>query len=54
VITCSRDVEAINAVGERLAAEIPDARHAVIDESDHMTPWRAPHELARLIREFAH
>ena len=54
VITAGRDVRAINDIGERLAREIPDARHAVIDEADHMVPWRTPDELARLISEFLH
>jgi pimeloyl-ACP methyl ester carboxylesterase len=54
VITANRDVSAINELGSRLAREIPGARHAVIEEADHMVPWRAPDELARLIREFVH
>jgi 3-oxoadipate enol-lactonase len=54
VLCGSRDVPAILEAGKRLADAIPGARHAVIDEADHMVPWRAPDELARLIREFAH
>jgi 3-oxoadipate enol-lactonase len=49
VVTATRDVDGINALGERLAGEIPRARHAVIDEADHMVPWRAPDELAELV-----
>jgi 3-oxoadipate enol-lactonase len=52
VVTASRDVPAINEIGARLAREIPGARYAVIEEADHMVPWRTPHELAALIVEF--
>ncbi len=54
VVTGARDVDAINSVGKRLARDIAAARHAVIDEADHMIPWRTPDELAHLIREFVH
>jgi 3-oxoadipate enol-lactonase len=52
VITGARDVEAINDVGLILARTIPDARSAVIQEADHMVPWRTPEELAHLITDF--
>jgi 3-oxoadipate enol-lactonase len=53
VITAGRDVPAINELGEKvLAGEIPGARHAVIEEADHMIQWRAPEELAQLVLEF--
>lgn len=52
VITGSRDVPAINEVGALLAREIPGARHAVIEEADHMIPWRTPEELSHLILAF--
>ena len=52
VITADRDVPALNAVGERLAREIPAARSAVIEGADHMVPWRKPDELARLVLDF--
>ncbi|HEY8193116.1 MAG TPA: alpha/beta fold hydrolase [Gaiellaceae bacterium] len=52
VITGSRDVPAINDVGALLAREIPGARRAVIEEADHMIPWRTPEELSHLILEF--
>jgi 3-oxoadipate enol-lactonase len=52
VITGGRDVAAINEVGAILAAGIPGAGHTEIAEADHMHPWRAPEELARLVREF--
>jgi 3-oxoadipate enol-lactonase len=52
VITGGRDVHGINEIGDRLAREIPDARSAVIEEADHMIPWRAPEELSHLILDF--
>jgi 3-oxoadipate enol-lactonase len=52
VITAAHDVRAINELGEILAREIPGARHAVIEEADHMIQWRAPEELAQLILRF--
>jgi 3-oxoadipate enol-lactonase len=52
VITAGRDVRGINEIGDRLARDIPDARSAVIEEADHMIPWRAPEELSHLILDF--
>lgn len=52
VITAGRDVPAINDIGALLAREIPGARHAVIEEADHMIPWRTPEELSHLILNF--
>jgi 3-oxoadipate enol-lactonase len=52
VITAARDVPAISELGELLAREIPSARHAVIEEADHMVQWRAPAELAQLVLDF--
>lgn len=52
VITGRRDVPAINDVGALLAREIPGARQAVIEEADHMIPWRTPEELSHLILDF--
>lgn len=52
VVTGARDVQAINDVGALLAREIPGARSAVIQEADHMIPWRAPAQLAHLILGF--
>jgi 3-oxoadipate enol-lactonase len=52
VITAGRDVRGINEIGDRLARAIPDARSAVIEEADHMIPWRAPEELSHLILDF--
>jgi 3-oxoadipate enol-lactonase len=52
VITGGRDVRGINEIGDRLARDIPDARAAVIEEADHMIPWRAPEELSHLMLDF--
>ena len=52
VITGGRDVRGINEIGDRLAREIPGAQSAVIEEADHMIPWRAPEELSHLILDF--
>jgi pimeloyl-ACP methyl ester carboxylesterase len=52
VIGGRRDVPAINEAGRRLARDIGGARLAVIDEADHMVPWRAPEELSHLISDF--
>jgi 3-oxoadipate enol-lactonase len=52
VVIGGRDVTAINEAGTRLSSDIPAARLAVIDEADHMVPWRAPEELAHLILDF--
>ena len=52
VITGGRDVPVINDVGAALAQRIPGARSAVIEETDHMVPWRAPEELSHLILDF--
>ncbi len=52
VITGGRDVPGINKVGDLLARRIPGARQAVIEETDHMIPWRTPEELSHLILAF--
>ncbi|MGH3081177.1 MAG: alpha/beta fold hydrolase [Gaiellaceae bacterium] len=52
VVTGGRDVAPINELGELLAREIPGARHAVIEEADHMIQWRAPQELAQHVLRF--
>ncbi|HEY7706070.1 MAG TPA: alpha/beta fold hydrolase [Gaiellaceae bacterium] len=52
VITAGRDVRGINEIGDRLAREIPDARLVVVQEADHMVPWRAPEELSHLLLDF--
>ena len=52
VITGGRDVRGINEIGDRLAQDIPGAQSAVIEEADHMIPWRAPEELSHLVLAF--
>lgn len=52
VITGSRDVRGINELGDRLAREIPGAESAVIEDADHMIPWRTPEELSHLMLDF--
>ncbi|HEU6444431.1 MAG TPA: alpha/beta fold hydrolase [Gaiellaceae bacterium] len=52
VITASRDVRGINELGDRLARDIPGAESAVIEDADHMIPWRTPEELSHLILDF--
>ena len=52
VITAGRDVRGINDIGRLLAREIPGARLAVVEEADHMIPWRTPEELSHLILDF--
>jgi 3-oxoadipate enol-lactonase len=54
VVTGGRDLPALEEVGDLLAREIPGAQRAVIQEADHMVQWRAPEELAALVREFLH
>jgi pimeloyl-ACP methyl ester carboxylesterase len=48
----TRDVPAIRDIAAILSRTIPDARHAVIEEADHMVPWRTPEELSHLILDF--
>jgi 3-oxoadipate enol-lactonase len=43
-----------HAIAERLAAEIPDARHAVIAGAGHLSALERPDDAARLVREFLH
>jgi 3-oxoadipate enol-lactonase len=52
VVIGGRDVLTLNGAGKRLARDIPGARLAVIEEADHMIPWRAPEELSHLIIDF--
>lgn len=52
VVTGGRDLPALDEIGDLLVGEIPGARRAVIEEADHMVQWRAPEELASLVRGF--
>ena len=52
VVTAGRDVAGMNEIGARLARDIPGAQSAVIQEADHMIPWRTPEELSHLTLDF--
>ncbi len=52
VVTAGRDVPALEGVADVLVREIRGADRAVIEEADHMVPWRAPDELAQLVLRF--
>jgi pimeloyl-ACP methyl ester carboxylesterase len=49
VVTGARDVAAMTEIGNLLHREIADAERAVIEDADHMIPWRSPRELSDLI-----
>ena len=46
------DKRDFHEIAERLAREIPDARHAVIDGAGHLPSLERPDETARLVRDF--
>jgi pimeloyl-ACP methyl ester carboxylesterase len=52
VVTGGHDVPPMTEIGDLLAVGIPGARHAVIEDADHVVGWRTPDELARLLLEF--
>ena len=52
VIWGARDETFSSSMGYRLAAQIPDAWLHVLPRRMHQLPNEAPHECARLIREF--
>ena len=52
VVTGRRDVRGINEIGDRLARDIPGAESTVIEDADHMIPWRTPEELSHQILDF--
>ena len=52
VVTASRDVPEMTAVGDILEHGIAGARRAVVEDADHVVMWRKPEELTRLIVEF--
>jgi 3-oxoadipate enol-lactonase len=52
VITGGRDVAAMNEVADVLHRGIPDTECVVIQDADHMIPWRRPQELSELILGF--
>jgi 3-oxoadipate enol-lactonase len=52
VVVGELDKRDFHRIGERLATEIRDARHVVIEGSGHLPALERPDETSRLIREF--
>jgi 3-oxoadipate enol-lactonase len=52
IVTGARDVAAMTDIGDLLRREIADAESAVIEDADHMIPWRCPRELSDLVLRF--
>jgi len=52
VVTGARDVPAMTEIGDLLHGRIAGAERAVVEEADHMIPWRSPEELSRLVLRF--
>ena len=52
VVACRQDRLRTMAEAERMAACLPDARFAVIEDSGHMAPLERPRELGRLLAEW--
>ena len=52
VVTGARDVSAMTEIGDLLHASIAGAERAVIENADHMIPWRSPEELSQLVLRF--
>jgi pimeloyl-ACP methyl ester carboxylesterase len=52
VVTAAKDIPQMTEIGDILGRGIPGARRAVIEDADHVVPWRQPEELAALIVEF--
>jgi 3-oxoadipate enol-lactonase len=52
VVVGELDRPDFHRIAERLAAGIPDARHAVIEGAGHLPALERPDETARVIREF--
>lgn len=51
VVLGDRDVDAITAIGDLLAARIPGARRVMLAGADHLLPLRVPDQLAALLAE---
>jgi pimeloyl-ACP methyl ester carboxylesterase len=47
-----RDHDDFKLIGERLAAELPDAHRAVIEGASHLPAMERPEATAALLREF--
>jgi 3-oxoadipate enol-lactonase len=52
VVVGELDKQDFHRISERLAREIPDARHVVVDGSGHLPSLERPDETSRLVREF--
>ncbi len=52
VLVGDRDVPAMAAIADKLAAEIPAARKVVLEGADHLPSFRVPAELNRLLLDF--
>jgi 3-oxoadipate enol-lactonase len=48
------DKRDFHRISERLAREIPGARHAVVEGAGHLPALERPDETSRLVREFLH
>jgi pimeloyl-ACP methyl ester carboxylesterase len=51
IYTGTRDFPTYHAIGERLARELPDARHESLEWAGHLPGIERPDETTRLIRE---
>jgi 3-oxoadipate enol-lactonase len=49
VVLGGRDVAPIGDIGDLLVTGIPGARHATVDDADHMLPLRTPERLTDLL-----
>jgi 3-oxoadipate enol-lactonase len=54
VVVGELDKQDFHHIAERLAREIPRARHAVVEGAGHLPALERPEETSRLIREFLH
>jgi 3-oxoadipate enol-lactonase len=52
VVVGERDKQDFHRISERLAREIPDARHVLVDGSGHLPSLERPDETSRIVREF--
>jgi 3-oxoadipate enol-lactonase len=52
VVTGAGDVPAMTEIADLLHGRIAGAERAVIEEADHMIPWRSPEELSQLVARF--
>jgi 3-oxoadipate enol-lactonase len=52
VVVGELDKQDFHRIAERLAREIPDARHVVVESAGHLPALERPDETARLVRQF--